>query len=109
MSLECIQWWLDHLPDNLGKGYRYQGNTLTRGIQKDCVSCIPISMNTISHGVFGDPLWDESSKFVDRATWFVRLVPELSDGFVLVSLTFLILIHSLFLTFLSTTNKGSYS
>lgn len=108
MSLENIQWWLDQLPDELGKGYKYQGNTLTRGIQKDFVSCIPISMNTISHGIFGDPLWKESSKFDDRATWFVRLVPELSDSFVLVSLTLLVFIHSLFLTFSSTTNKGSY-
>ncbi|KAK7023572.1 hypothetical protein VNI00_016658 [Paramarasmius palmivorus] len=46
------------------------------GTQEDFVSCIPAAMNTIAHGVFGDPLWAPNTRYLDRIRWFLALVPN---------------------------------
>ncbi len=52
------------------------GNVLAHGTQHDAISCIPCSANTIAHGVFGEPLWQPETRFVDRFRWFRRLVAK---------------------------------
>lgn len=62
-----------------GTVFKDLGNTLSHGKQKDSISCIPATMNTISHGIFGDALWTHENRFLDRIEWFMRLVPDGKD------------------------------
>lgn len=62
-----------------GVVFKNLGNALSHGEQKDSISCIPATMNTISHGIFGDALWTHENRFLDRIVWFMRLVPDRTD------------------------------
>lgn len=62
-----------------GTDFEDLGNALPHGEQQDCISCIPATMNTISHGIFGDALWTHESRFLNRIEWFMRLVPDKTD------------------------------
>ncbi|KAF9065526.1 hypothetical protein BDP27DRAFT_1424723 [Rhodocollybia butyracea] len=41
--------------------------------KKDHISCIPVTMNTIAHGILNDPLWDHGSWWLHRIQWWVKL------------------------------------
>ncbi|KAL0064039.1 Methionine--tRNA ligase, mitochondrial [Marasmius tenuissimus] len=51
-------------------------NQLVHGEQQDCVSCIPVTMNTIAHGVFGKDIWCHEKCFLDHIRWFQNIVPD---------------------------------
>jgi len=59
-----------------GKEFEELGNVVPHGVQIDGVSCIPVSINTISHGIFGDLLWTPKARDADRIEWFMKLVPR---------------------------------
>ena len=68
-----LQVWLKSV---FGHTFADKGNSLEHGIQADAISCIPAAINTIAHGIFGDPLWTPEDRFLDRMKWFHLLVPE---------------------------------
>ncbi|KAF8687978.1 hypothetical protein AX14_003566 [Amanita brunnescens Koide BX004] len=68
-----LQAWLKSA---FGHTFVNKGNALEHGVQADAISCIPGTMNTISHGIFGDVLWTPDDRFLDRMKWFQILVPE---------------------------------
>ncbi|KAJ3965299.1 hypothetical protein EV361DRAFT_955152 [Lentinula raphanica] len=68
-----IQKWLQARHKGV---FREMGNTLPHGMQNDGISCIPSSINTIAHGVFGDALWSQNTWRLDRIRWFTSLVPS---------------------------------
>lgn len=49
------------------------GNTLERPFQPDSYSCAICAMNTISHGIFNDPLWTSREASVHRIRWLLKL------------------------------------
>ncbi|KAJ3853635.1 hypothetical protein EV368DRAFT_63941 [Lentinula lateritia] len=53
------------------------GNEPSPGWQEDSISCIPASMNTIGHGIFGDKLWEHDHLSLERLVWFTTLVPDI--------------------------------
>ncbi|KAJ3819239.1 hypothetical protein F5880DRAFT_1616648 [Lentinula raphanica] len=71
--LDDTQKWLKA---RFGGTFKLLGNTLTHGEQYDGISCIPATMNTIAHGIFGDALWTHEGRFADRIRWFTELVPD---------------------------------
>ncbi|KAK7462206.1 hypothetical protein VKT23_007811 [Stygiomarasmius scandens] len=68
-----IQYWLQR---SHGGRFKNTGNSLTHGEQKDLYSCIPITMSTIAHEVFGKPIRTHGNRFLDRIQWFQTLFPE---------------------------------
>ncbi|KAJ3749525.1 hypothetical protein DFH05DRAFT_1533309 [Lentinula detonsa] len=56
--------------------FKNTGNSLAHAWQKDSISCIPVTMNTILHGIFGDPLWTHENRYLDCLKWFSELVPD---------------------------------
>ncbi|KAJ3920095.1 hypothetical protein F5877DRAFT_38885 [Lentinula edodes] len=71
--IKNVQKWLQA---RFGGTFREEGNTITHGDQCDSISCIPITMNTIAHGIFGDSIWIHENRFLDRLWWFQQLVPD---------------------------------
>ncbi|KAL0562918.1 hypothetical protein V5O48_019160, partial [Marasmius crinis-equi] len=71
LVMNTIQKWLKA---RYKKTFGFEGNQLPHGDQEDAISCIPCTVNTISHGVFGDQIWTHELRFVDRFRWFRRLV-----------------------------------
>lgn len=49
-----------------------EGNILARPYQTDTVSCAVCTLNTITHNVFGDKLWQQSDASVHRLSWLVE-------------------------------------
>ncbi|EEB88926.1 hypothetical protein MPER_13042 [Moniliophthora perniciosa FA553] len=74
--IENTQKWLKAC---LNGPFKYLGNTLEHGVQEDFISCIPAAMNTIAHGVFGEPVWKPERRYLDRIAWFTLLVPNPED------------------------------
>lgn len=62
---------------SFGGKFSETGNSLAHGVQEDGISCIPVTMNTIAHGIFGEPLWTHEHWYLDRMKWFLKLVPKL--------------------------------
>ncbi|KAJ3765163.1 hypothetical protein FB446DRAFT_795330 [Lentinula raphanica] len=57
-----------------GQNFEWVGKaTVAHGTQEDAISCIPGTANMISHGIWGDELWTDEKKMLDRVRWFVRL------------------------------------
>ncbi|KAJ3928641.1 MAG: hypothetical protein NXY57DRAFT_1041470 [Lentinula lateritia] len=46
-------------------------------LMEDSILCIPVSMNTIGHGIFGDKLWEHDHRFLEQLVWFTTLVPDI--------------------------------
>ena len=49
------------------------GNTLRRPHQTDTTSCSICAMSTITHGIFGDPLWQQCDASTHRINWLLEL------------------------------------
>lgn len=48
-----------------------EGNILSRSYQTDTVSCAVCALNTITHNVFGDKLWEQRNALVHRVSWLL--------------------------------------
>jgi hypothetical protein len=55
------------------------GNLLERPMQNDGNSCSICTMSTISHGLFGDCLWNQPDADIHRVKWFIDLVNEFEE------------------------------
>ena len=49
-----------------------EGNVLARPCQTDTVSCAICALNTITHNVFGDQLWQQNNASVHRISWLLE-------------------------------------
>ncbi|KAJ3833288.1 hypothetical protein F5878DRAFT_700127 [Lentinula raphanica] len=64
-----------------GENFEWVGKaTVVHGTQEDAISCIPGTANMIAHGIWGDELWSDGKKMVDRTRWFVRLTESPSSS-----------------------------
>ena len=68
--MKTIQKWLH----TFNGPFQELGDSLAHGVQKDGILCLICSANTISHGVFGDPLWMANHRGHVRAEWFLTLI-----------------------------------
>ncbi|KAL0572455.1 Methionine--tRNA ligase, mitochondrial [Marasmius crinis-equi] len=70
--LRKLKWWLGHRFQNLGK-FRFLEGGLKHGMQKDTTECGLVTVNTVAHEVFYDPLWSPMLKEAYRMGWFLDL------------------------------------
>jgi hypothetical protein len=73
--IKTIQKWLR---TRFNGPFQELGDSLAHGVQKDGISCLICSANTISHGVFGDPLWMANRRGHARAEWFLTLIQPIT-------------------------------
>ena len=67
--LSGLQKWLDVA---FGWKLANEGNVLARPYQTDTVSCPVCAMNTITHNIFGDELWEQCDAAVHRVSWILK-------------------------------------
>ena len=68
--LKGLRRWLD---EQFGWKVINLGNVLKRPHQTDTHSCSICAISTISHGVFGDPLWRQPNASTHRIHWLLKL------------------------------------
>ena len=74
--VQQLQWWLTK---RFGSRFREDNTAMACARQDDFHSCGIISINTITHHVFGDALWEPSSKVSERVQWFNTISEYKSD------------------------------
>ena len=70
-AIKKLRWWLQKRFEN---PFRELGDQLVHGKQEDGTECGILTVNTIAHKVFQDPLWVVGRKAVERVVWFNKLV-----------------------------------
>ena len=68
--IKSLQIWFKSLH---GKSFKNRGNSLIHAVQNDSFSCSIITMNTIAHAIFQEPLWTPSDGYEHRLKWFKQL------------------------------------
>lgn len=68
--LKGLRKWLDN---QFGWKVMNLGNVLKRPRQTDTYSCSVCAMSTITHGIFGDPLWQQPNASIHRIHWLLEL------------------------------------
>ena len=68
--IKSLQIWFKSL---YGKSFKNRGNSLAHAVQNDSFSCGVITMNTIAHAIFQQPLWTPNDALEHRLKWFKRL------------------------------------
>ncbi|KAH9835199.1 uncharacterized protein C8Q71DRAFT_858853 [Rhodofomes roseus] len=75
-EIEVIQHWLRVRFAWLR--FKDLGNSLAHGRQHDKNQCGMCAVNTITHAVFGDKLWEKSRSCLERLLWFNKLASRLT-------------------------------
>ncbi|KIJ59916.1 hypothetical protein HYDPIDRAFT_32656 [Hydnomerulius pinastri MD-312] len=66
--VQMLKRWLDA---RFGGQFRLLNEQMAHGMQTDTFSCGIVTANTIAHAIFGEALWQPSSRSMARASWFI--------------------------------------